>query len=97
MEIKFSHDYPKLHGQNKATLMSILIRERSDMSDSFVEYDTVYDGGHYPLPPGGYLVLVFLGCDLIPFTTVRKFSHDKFMRYYEAIGETFDIVVKQDE
>ena len=94
-QIKFSHDYPKLHGQRSAELLSVCIRDRGTLTDKFVDYDTTYDGGKYPLPPNKYLVLVFLGNELIPFTTVRRYTEEKY-NYYDYCAETrehFTIVV----
>ena len=92
MQIKFSHSYPKLHGQESALLVAVELRGRSDFSEKFIEYDTAFDGGHYPLPPAQYMVLVFLGNELIPFTTVRRWTEEKFRYYHNAIGQTFEIV-----
>lgn len=108
-QIKFSHRYPKLHDQKEAVLIKVFGRERCNMTVKFIEYDTVYTEeyaigmfaepvlGHFPLPDGKYLVLVFLGCDLIPFTTVRRFTDEKYKYYSEAIGKVFDIIIKPEE
>jgi len=74
------------------------------LADKFVEYDTVYIEGderdlfaknvenHYPLPKTGkFIVLVFLGNDLIPFTTVRRWTQEKCDYYYSGINKIFDI------
>lgn len=92
MQIKFSHSYPKLHDQKSALLVAVELRGRSDFSEKFIEYDTAFNGGHYPLPPAQYMVLVFLGNELIPFTTVRRWTEEKFRYYHSAIGQTFEIV-----
>jgi len=97
MNIKFSHQYPKLHGQTSARLLRIELWDRSELSDKFVEYDTVYDGGHYPLPDDRYMVMVFIGNDLIPFTTVRKWTDEKFKLYQSEIGSIFTIAYKSVE
>lgn len=100
MQIKFSHNYPKLHSQKSATLLAVELRGRSDLSEHFIEYDTVYIDSssvtgvdHYCLPPAKYMVLVFLGNDLIPFTTVRRWTEEKFRYYHGSIGSNFDIVI----
>jgi hypothetical protein len=76
-----------------AKLLAVEVFNRADFSDKFIEYDTKFDGGHYPLPPAKYMVLVFLGNDLIPFTTVRRFTEEKFRYYHSSIGCHFDIVI----
>jgi hypothetical protein len=94
MQIKFSHEYPKLHGQESAQLLAVCLCQRSQLTDKFIEYDTAFDGGHYPLPPGKYMVLVFLGNEMIPFTTVRRFTEEKFRYYNSGVGQIFNIVRK---
>lgn len=91
MHISFSHRYPKLHRQESARLLSIELRDRCELSDIFIEYDTVFDGGHYPLPAGRYMVMVFLGNELIPFTTVRRWTEEKFRYYKSGVGLIFNI------
>jgi hypothetical protein len=102
MQIKFSHSYPKLNSQKQAKLLAVEIYKRSDFSESFIVYDTMYlaPSGNfdlvekfYPLPPAKYMVLVFLGNDLIPFTTVRRWTEEKFRYYSSSIGSIFDIVI----
>ncbi len=86
-QIKFSHSgYTKLHGQTSGRLIWIEIRDRKELCEEFVEYDTVYkisgayveckgdDEEYYPLPSGKLIVLVFLGDKLIPFSTVRRWT-----------------------
>ena len=103
MQIKFSHSYPKLHGQKSAQLLSIELCERSDLSERFVEYDTVYEieqvvgvrsepaTEHYPLPNGRYMVLLFKGDHRIPFTTIRRYTDEKYRYYNSSLGKIFDI------
>lgn len=97
MQIKFSHDYPKLHRQKTAWLLKIDICDRSELSEVFVEYDTVYDGGHYPLPDGIYMVLLFQGNERIPFTTVRPWTTKKEQYYRDGVGEIFDIEIVREK
>lgn len=103
MKIKFSHRYPKLYGQLSGTLLHIIVKDRSELSDKFVEYDTRYTVsdaigvcseeifGHFPLPKNKYMVLVFIGNDLIPFTTVRRYTEEKFRYYKSGIGSVLNI------
>jgi hypothetical protein len=103
MQIRFSHNYPKLHGQKTAQLLSIELCNRSDLSERFIEYDTVYEidpaigvcsepvRGHYPLPNGRYIVLLFKGDHRIPFTTVRRFTEEKYHYYKNNLLKVFNI------
>jgi hypothetical protein len=104
MQIKFSHEYPKLHYQKSAQLLKVTLVDRSELSEKFIEYDTVYTVepaigvcseavmGHYPLPNGRYMILLFQGNEHIPFTTVRRFTEEKFRYYNSSVGKLFDIV-----
>lgn len=100
MEIKFSHNYPKLHGQKSAELIAVRTCNRADMPEDFIEYDTRYvdssSSGFFPLPDGAYMVLVFLGDSGIPFTTVRRFTDEKYRYYKSNLGVMFDIAIKPE-
>ncbi|MBE3122172.1 MAG: hypothetical protein IMZ58_08215 [Thermoplasmata archaeon] len=100
LKISFSHNYPKFHWQTTARLLYIEVHNRKDMSGDFIEYDTVYEDesggvkGYYPFPPGVYMVLVFFGNKLIPFTTARPWSNEKERYYRSLLGKTFKINIK---
>ena len=108
--IRFSHNYPKLHGQTTAELLAVKpIRIDRDTPDELLEYDTTYykygfctwgdppkEKLRFPLPTGDYIQLIFLGNLRIPFCTIRKVYPPSKVEYYTAaIGETFAIVVKE--
>lgn len=104
--IKFSHNYPKLHGQTSATLLAV--RELlfpKDKNADLIEYDTTYlspNGiGFYQLSNGPYLQLIFVGDKHIPFCTIRPkyggFSKNKKEYYESLIGQVFQIVIKEAE
>ena len=94
--IKFSHDYPKLHGQTSAELLAVRpIRIDRNTPQELLEYDTKYDGGYYKLATGDYIQLVFLGNLRIPFCTIRKAYPPSKVEYYKSkIGEQFEVMVK---
>lgn len=95
--IKFSHEYPKLHGQTSATLNAVhninLVNEPGSEDEELIEYDTTFYEGtekkHYPLESGVYLLLVFLGNKNIPFTTIRRWTPEKNRFYCEQIHKDF--------
>lgn len=103
--IKFSHEYPKLYGQRTAELLAVRLTSRDKLDPVFVEYDTRYYSsfesdvdtgvsfGHYALPNGLLLVLVFLGAGNIPFTTVRRATARKRSYYESKIGCAFEVVI----
>lgn len=75
--IKFSHEYPKLHGQTSSELL---------------DYDTTYEGGRYPLRSGEYIQLIFLGNLRIPFCTIRSaYQPSKVAYYKQNVGKVFTI------
>ena len=94
--IKFSHDYPKLHGQTSAELLAVRpIRIDKNTPKELLEYDTKYDGGHYKLATGDYIQLIFLGNLRIPFCTIRRAYPPSKVEYYKSkIGERFEVMVK---
>ena len=101
MIIKFSHDYPKLHGQTSAELLAVKpIRIDNDTPKELLEYDTKKsDGTYYELKTGDYIQLVFIGNFGIPFCTIRskrnRFTEDKEAYYKQFVGKVFEIM-KED-
>lgn len=102
--IKFSHHYPKLHGQTSGTLLAVLpIRIDKNTPKELLEYDTKYAEkvglgavfDYFDLPTGDYIQLVFLGNLRIPFCTIRKAWPTSKVEYYKSkIGEEFAIKFK---
>ncbi len=99
MNIKFSSDYPKLHGQTSAYLLAVEdIRIDKDTPAALIEYDTrMSDGSRYQLKTGDYIQLIFLGNLRIPFCTIRtkrnRYAEDKGDYYRGHIGEVFDVEI----
>lgn len=97
MEIKFSSDYPKLHGQTSAELLAVKpIRIDKNTPKELLEYDTKKaDGTYYELKTGNYIQLVFLGNFGIPFCTIRskrnRYTEDKESYYKQFIGQVFEV------
>ena len=107
-QIKFSHNYPKLHNQNKATLLDVRIISYYHLHSDLIDYDTRYhfnerkdhhgtiqdyDEGYYQLPKTNLIHLTFIGNKLIPFCTLRRHTTQKFSYYKNKIGEEFSIVI----
>lgn len=97
--IGFSHHYPKLCGQTSGKLLAVIPIERKDMTDELIHYDTIYyENGKaraFPLPPGNYIQLVFIGNLGVPFCTIRSAWPKQKVEYYNSsIGEVFDIRFK---
>lgn len=97
-KIKFSSDYPKLHGQFTAVLLAVQpLRIDKETPKELIEYDTKKsDGTYYKLKTGNYIQLIFLGNFGIPFCTIRskrnRYAEDKEVYYNQFIGEIFEIV-----
>lgn len=96
--IRFSHDYPKLHGQKRAKLLAVEpIRIDRNTPRELIEYDTKHDGGYFPLPTGNYIQLIFLGDLHIPFCTIRKAYPPAKRDYYKGkIGDWFEVVIRKE-
>lgn len=96
MVLKFSHRYTKLYGQTSAYLLAVIVRNRKELNDGFVFYDTFYKDneveGNYQLPDGRLIILVFFGNKFIPFTTVRPWNAEKEAYYCKNRGKRFDIL-----
>lgn len=94
--IKFSSDYPKLHGQTSAELLAVRnIRIDRNTPPELITYDTVKrDGTRYPLKSGNYLQLIFIGNYHIPFCTIRSAFPDRKEEFYRKhVGDIFEIEV----
>jgi len=94
LTIKFSHDYYKLPARLpfKAKLIQLIQFDKALLSKEFIEYDTKYKDGNYPLPNGMLLILVFLFDDSIIFTTIRRSNYSKFSYYQNNVGKTFECI-----
>jgi len=102
-QIKFSHIYNKLLDSHddvigKATLLQVIPIKLEDLSADFIDYDTDY--GTYQLPvKGEYMMLIFLkpsfGCpNLNLFTTLRRWTPEKYRYYLEKVGKIFEVVLE---
>lgn len=102
-QIKFSHKYQKILNSHNdvietATLLQVCPVNLENLSKEFLAYDT--DNGIYKLPAHGkYLMLLFLKehesytTDLNLFTTLRRFTPEKYSFYLSQIGKVFDVIV----
>ena len=102
--IGFSHHYTKMRGQTHGELLTVRkVTIDANYPQAAIAYDTGFlsttkneDGipnkEFYPLPPGDYLLLVFLGNRAIPFTTYRKIpkNYTRWMSNVWAVDEMKD-------
>ena len=99
-EIKFSHRYYKmpLPLPFKAKLLHVFITNTKFIHKDFMDYDTAYfhpvkfDRAFYELPKGTILVLLLLSEDKKLFTTIRRYTPQKWNYYNGKRGEIFDCV-----
>jgi len=101
-KIKFSDDYeklPKIWQNTKATLLSIVapidIEELKNTLPAFITYDTKYrlTDGVYDLNFKTGIILILIHHNTgIPFTTIRRYTTQKYRYYHDQIGETFQII-----
>ena len=97
--IKFSHDYFKLPTRwedGEARLMSVWRIDLEKQDKQMLDEDTaICGGGNYPLPKKGEFILLFFeplerNTDLIEgFTTIRRYTPQKWKYYCDAVGEDF--------
>ena len=98
LKIKFSKEYPKLHGQTEAILLNVKSLNFKALPKELIEYDTkAKDGSYYLLPKTELIHLTFLGDKLIPFCTIRKYTIEKEKYYRNEIHNVFDIVITKSD
>lgn len=94
-EIRFNHNYKKLHNQKTARLLSADFFYGKDLHKDFIEYDTE---GQYKIEKDTtYLFLVFVGNNFFPFTTLRKLNKENIYKYVGCEGKIFNIVVEEQK
>lgn len=95
-EIKFNHNYKKLHNQHLAVLVNVSAVQGKHLikKEGFVEYDT--DGKYEIDENEKYLYLVFVGINMIPFSTIRKNNMENVEKYVGQEGGFFKVVVEEE-
>lgn len=96
MAIKFSNIYKKMPEQVTADLMTtgrswsnllqIVLLDRRDLTDGFLQYDTSFDGGNYPIGNGVW-ILIFLERGGQLWTTLRAWNPEKEKYYRGLVGQ----------
>jgi len=105
-KIRFSHDYekfytltgtPLLPPNKEAMLMEVFNAQSTSLGDTFKYYDSkIKNGGHYELPQGEILILLFRTPESF-FTTIRSWSAEK-ERYYRSLrGTVLKIDIQETE
>jgi len=92
--IGFSHPYTKLFGQTSGLLLQVVPIDRNEIHEDAIDYDTEwYDSElnqfFFPLDPGKYLRLTFIGDKGIPFTTYRTDTPEHRSRFFGHENQVF--------
>ncbi len=104
-KIKFSHRYEKLGkipNHSKVVLMQVITIDQDLLSDSFIEYDTMWldeelNENHYELPKSELLILIFMTSKCELFTTIRRFIPQKFAYYKSLENHELELVITSEE
>ena len=92
-KIKFSHRYDKLlEMASTPTLIQVLKIHYNDLSEYMLRYDaTISDSDEmYPVPKCELILLIFQSSKNMIFTTIRRYTPEKFRYYKDAEGEIFE-------
>lgn len=97
--IRFSHFYNKFRPidlETKTYLVQIFIVDRKELSEDFIDYDTLIDdtGDYYKLPAGKLMVLILLTSNRL-WTTIRRWTPWKEKYYRSLIGKEVEIEIKE--
>lgn len=106
--IKFSHKYCKMpypilakKSVVSTTLLEIFLKGNDDLSPEFIVYDTeILGGGFYEVPEGKLIVLLLLTespVDNYLWTTIRRFTIEKYLRYKNLRGKTVQIEIAEPD
>lgn len=108
-KIKFSHMYEKMPiGESHGTLLEVLIADKKELSESFIQYDTTYlewnwvgnlrhpEIRNYPLPNGKIIILLILSeHQKRLWTTIRRWTQEKEVYYKSLRGKSVEIEINE--
>lgn len=94
-QIIFNHNFKKLHNQKKAVLIQTATVKGENIQKEFVKYDADFLFEFDKKET--YLLLIFVGDKMIPFTTLRKLNIENVKEYIGYEGDYFDIVIQEKE
>ncbi len=80
----------------KTYLIGMSICDIEKLPKDFLEYDTEYAEGYYPLPKKGKYMVLTLFTNGILWTTIRRWTPQKESYYRGFIGHDVDIVIKEE-
>lgn len=101
LKIKFSHWYSKmpncLRNGDKVQLLEVFKKDFEDLGYKFIWYDTLRrnSSDRYNLPEAGPAIILLLHYHNDIFTTVRRYTDDKYNYYTENIGNDFVVIVDE--
>ena len=106
-EIHFRKNFKKLHNQQWASILNVIVVKGWELNDKFKKYDTEEtEKDQYETNENfvideqqKYLLIFLMGDEFIPFTTVRKFNDENILKYCspdETMGY-FKIVIDEEK
>lgn len=109
-KIKFSNEYDKMMYNaegiipKRAILMETFIKEAEELHPRFIEYDTSFVDKHgqlcqYKLPNGKNIILLlksYIHDTMMIWTTIRRYTPQKYEYYSKLRGEEFDIKILEE-
>lgn len=104
-QIKFSHWYYKLANvydrhqrDKKAKLLQAVKIHYNDLSKQLIDFDVTY-GEHeqHQLPKTDLIFLIFEALQYTGglFTTIRRYTPEKWKHYKSSQGEIFEVVIEE--
>lgn len=94
-QIKFNHNYKKLHNQKWCFIKDVIMVYGYELTDNFRKYDT--DDEYQIEDKQKYMLLFCMGDEFIPFTTLRKFNEENIMKYCNPETNAYEFMIVVEE
>lgn len=105
-EIHFIKNFKKLHNQEWANILNVIVVKGWELTDKFKKYDTEEpEKDQYETDEKfvideeqKYLLIFLMGDKFIPFTTIRKFNDENILKYCspDKCQANFKIVIDEE-
>jgi len=97
--IRFSKSYRKLPPEANGKIAILLVAQPvmlENQTKHFLDYDTLAkDGTRYELPAKGQYIVLGFSCAGTFFTTIRRFTPEKWKYYEGSVQKEFLIEIKE--
>ena len=94
--IKFSYRYEKMPDEVEiiiSWLVGVSVCDIETLPDDFIDYDTDYGKGNYPLARKGKFMVLTIFTNGYVWTTIRRYIPYKEKYYRSLIGQEIEIEV----